>query len=65
MQIVGSQVANMSSTIFSVIVLLITALARGYGVAGPEEWLIPRWKRRMTAGYGARLVEKMESRKNG
>jgi hypothetical protein len=62
LQIVAAQVANVWSSIFSVSVLLLTALARGYGVAGPEEWLIPRWKTRMTAAYGARLVGKMESR---
>ena len=65
LQIVGSQLATLSSTIFSVAILLSTALARGYGVSGPEEWLIPRWKRRMTAAYGARLLGKMESRKTG
>ena len=65
LQIVGSQLATLSSTIFSVVILLSTALARGYGVSGPEEWLIPRWKQRMTAAYGARLLGKMESRKNG
>ena len=45
------------------IILLMTALARGYGVAGPEEWLIPKWKRRKPA-YGAPLqvVGKMEAR---
>jgi len=63
MQIISAQVANLYSTIFSVTVLLLTALARGYGVAGPEEWLIPRWRRRINAAYGASLVGKMESRK--
>lgn len=63
LQILSAQVANLYSTIFSVSILLLTALARGFGVAGPEEWLIPRWKRRMTAAYGASLVGKMESRK--
>jgi len=63
MQILSAQVATVYSTIFSVTVLLLTALARGYGVAGPEEWLIPGWKTRTTAAYGANLVGKMESRK--
>jgi hypothetical protein len=62
LQIMGAQVATVASEIFSIIVLLITALARGYGVAGPEEWLIPGRKSRRTAGYGASLLGKMESR---
>ena len=70
LQIVGSQVATLSSTIFSVVILLSTALARGYGVSGSEEWLIPGWKRRMTAAYGAsllgkNLLGKVEARKAG
>jgi len=24
--------------------LMTTSLARGWGVSGPEEWLIPKWK---------------------
>jgi len=63
LQIMGAQVATVASEIFSVIVLLMTALARGYGVAGPEEWLIPGRKSRRTAGYGASLVGQMQSRK--
>ena len=62
LQITGSQVATVESEIFSVLVLLLTALTRGYGVAGPETWLIPLWKRREGAQYGAVLVGKMESR---
>lgn len=62
MQIMGAQVATVGSQIFSVVILLMTALARGYGVAGPEEWLIPRWKRRKGAAYGAPLVGQMEAR---
>jgi hypothetical protein len=62
MQIMGAQVATVGSQVFSVIILLMTALARGYGVAGPEEWLIPRWKRRKGAAYGAPLVGQMEAR---
>ena len=62
MQIMGAQVATVGSQVFSVVILLMTALARGYGVAGPEEWLIPRWKRRSGAAYGAPLVGQMEAR---
>ncbi|EDR16171.1 uncharacterized protein LACBIDRAFT_301987 [Laccaria bicolor S238N-H82] len=62
LQIMGAQVATVASEIFSIIVLLMTALARGYGVAGPEEWLIPGRKSRRTAGYGASLVGKFEAR---
>ncbi|PPQ69952.1 hypothetical protein CVT26_013288 [Gymnopilus dilepis] len=65
LQIMGAQVATVWSEIFSVVVLLMTALARGYGVAGPEEWLIPRWKTRATAGYGAALLGKTEARTDG
>ncbi|KDR77899.1 hypothetical protein GALMADRAFT_1293165 [Galerina marginata CBS 339.88] len=65
LQIMGAQVATVWSEIFSVIVLLMTALTRGYGVAGPEEWLIPSWKRRPTAGYGASLLGKTEARTDG
>ena len=65
LQIVGSQVTTLGSETFAVVVLLTTSLARGYGVAGPEKWLIPRWKCRANAQYGAILVGKMESRKTG
>ena len=65
LQIAGSQVATVESEIFSVAVLLVTSLTRGYGVSGPETWLIPGWKRRAGAQYGAVLVGKMESRVTG
>jgi hypothetical protein len=62
MQALSAQVANLYSTIYAVAVLLLAALARGYGIAGPETWLIPSWKTRKNAAYGARLVGRMESR---
>jgi hypothetical protein len=65
LQIAGSQVATVESEIFSVAVLLVTSLTRGYGLSGPETWLIPRWRRRAGAQYGAVLVGKMESRVTG
>jgi hypothetical protein len=62
LQVVGAQVATVGSEGMSIIFLMATALARGWGVAGPEEWLIPRRKMRHGANYGASLLGKMVSR---
>jgi hypothetical protein len=62
MQFTGAQVSTLAAEIFSVAILMVASLARGYGVAGPEAWLIPRWKSRRMTAYGAALVGKMESR---
>lgn len=62
LQVVGAQVATVGSEGMSIVLLMATALARGWGVAGPEEWLIPRRKMRHGANYGASLLGKMVSR---
>ncbi|KAK3385622.1 hypothetical protein B0H63DRAFT_494532 [Podospora didyma] len=51
--------------LLSLVFLLATALARGAGVAGPEEWMIPRWKRRHNTSNGAILLGQFNSRAGG
>ena len=48
--------------LLSLVFLLASALARGAGVAGPEKWMIPRWKRRDNAANGAVLLGQFDSR---
>jgi len=48
--------------LMSLIFLLASALARGAGIAGPEEWMIPKWKRRHNAVNGAVLLGQFDSR---
>jgi hypothetical protein len=62
LQIAGAQIATIGSESMAVALLMVTALARGRGVSGPEEWLIPQWRMRRGANYGAVLVGRMVSR---
>lgn len=62
LQIAGAQVATLGSETMGVAILLGTSLARGMGVSGPEEWLIPKWKYRRGTNYGASLLGRMMSR---
>ena len=48
-QSVGPEMMNLA-------LLIITALLRGMGLSGPEEWHIPKWKMRPGTRYGAVLV---------
>lgn len=60
---VGSTLAPaFGADLLGLVYLLATALARGAGVAGPEEWMIPRWKRRHNTSNGAVLLGQFNSR---
>jgi hypothetical protein len=48
--------------LMGLVFLLATALARGAGVAGDEDWMIPKWKRRRNASNGAVLLGQFQSR---
>jgi hypothetical protein len=56
LQVAGSSVSTLWSDIIGIVVLLVTSILRGVGISAPEEWQIPRWKRRVGATYGATLV---------
>jgi hypothetical protein len=62
LQIAGAQVTTLGSESMAVALLMVTSLARGWGVSGPEEWLIPKWKMRRGTNYGASLLGRMVSR---
>jgi hypothetical protein len=62
LQIVGAQVTNLKAEIMALMFLLVTALFRGYGMSAPEEWMIPSWKVRPGAEYGAALQGQVVSR---
>ncbi|CCX30344.1 hypothetical protein FPQ18DRAFT_398856 [Pyronema domesticum] len=62
LQIAGSQSATVGSEIVGIIILISTAVLRGIGLSGPEEWQIPRWKKRKNANYGAVMVGLFTSR---
>ncbi|KAG9254534.1 uncharacterized protein F5Z01DRAFT_622150 [Emericellopsis atlantica] len=60
---IGSILAPLfAADLASLTFLLLTSLARGVGVSGPESWMIPRWKRRPNAVHGAVLVGQCNSR---
>lgn len=62
LQIAGVRVATIWSEVLGVIILLITSVARGSGVSGSEEWMIPQWKRRKNTKHGAKLLGEFKSR---
>jgi hypothetical protein len=62
LQIGSSFAPSLGADLFGLGFLLVTALARGVGVAGPEEWTIPMWKRRAGAIHGASLLGQLQSR---
>ena len=62
LQIAGAQVTTLGSESMAVAFLVATSLARGWGVSGPEEWLIPKRKMRQGTNYGASLLGRMVSR---
>jgi hypothetical protein len=62
LQIAGAKVQTIWSEVMAVIFLLATSLARGYGISGPEKWLIPKWKIRQDTNYGASLLGRMVAR---
>jgi hypothetical protein len=62
LQFAGSRVITIGSQAMSVIIIILTALARGAGVSGSERWMIPKWRMRKGAEYGATLLGQMSSR---
>jgi hypothetical protein len=62
LQVAGSSVSTLWSDIVGIVVLLCTSILRGVGISAPEEWQIPRWKRRAGATYGASLVGALVAR---
>jgi hypothetical protein len=60
--IVTSQFRNIWSDVMGVGIILLTSVARGSGLSGSEEWMIPRWKRRANTTAGARLLGSFISR---
>ena len=62
LQIAGAQVTTLGSQSMAVAFLIATSLTRGWGVSGPEEWLIPKRKMRRGINYGASLQGRMVSR---
>ncbi|KAK6522970.1 hypothetical protein TWF281_002397 [Arthrobotrys megalospora] len=60
--IASSLVATIYSQILAVGILIVTAVARGWGISGPEGWMIPKHYMRGGAGYGANLLGQMVSR---
>ncbi|KAK6340072.1 hypothetical protein TWF730_001845 [Orbilia blumenaviensis] len=60
--IASSLVATIYSQILAVGILIVTAVARGWGISGPEAWMIPKPYMRGGAGYGANLLGQMVSR---
>jgi hypothetical protein len=65
LQIAGALAPAFGANLMSLVYLLVTSLLRGAGVSGSEEWMIPKWKRRKDAGYGAVLVGQLGSRMAG
>jgi hypothetical protein len=61
-QVAGSKITTLGSEIMFLGILMITALLRGAGLAGKEEWMIPLWTRRRNASYGAILMGHFVSR---
>jgi len=49
-QVAGSKITTLGSEIMFLGILMITALLRGAGLAGKEEWMIPRWTRQESQG---------------
>ena len=62
LQVAGSSVSTLWSDVVGIVVLLGTSILRGVGISSPEEWQIPRWKRRAGATYGASLVGALVAR---
>lgn len=62
LQIAGSRVATTRSEVMAIILLIATSVLRGAGLSGPESWMIPKWKRRKNARYGAELQGQIRSR---
>ncbi|KEY63904.1 hypothetical protein S7711_11583 [Stachybotrys chartarum IBT 7711] len=62
LQIGGTLAPSFPADLASLTFLLLTSLARGAGVSGPEEWMIPKWKRRANAENGAILLGQYNAR---
>ncbi|KAK4111015.1 hypothetical protein N656DRAFT_676678, partial [Canariomyces notabilis] len=62
LQIGATLAPRWEADLMGLVFLLATALARGAGVAGDEDWMIPKWKRRRNASNGAVLLGQFQSR---
>ncbi|KAF1838164.1 hypothetical protein BDW02DRAFT_576475 [Decorospora gaudefroyi] len=62
LQIASTTTATIGSQSMGVIILILTSVFRGMGVAGPEEWMIPDWAMREGAGYALAMQGKTYSR---
>ncbi|KAK6519948.1 hypothetical protein TWF506_000242 [Arthrobotrys conoides] len=60
--IASSLVATIYSQILAVGILIVTAVARGWGISGPEDWMIPKLYMRDGSGYGANLLGPIKAR---
>ncbi|RVD87084.1 uncharacterized protein DFL_005331 [Arthrobotrys flagrans] len=60
--IASSLVATIYSQILAVGILIVTAVARGWGISGPEDWMIPKLYMRGGASYGANLLGPVKAR---
>lgn len=65
LQIAGSLAPAFAADLMSLAFLLLTSLARGAGVSGSEEWMIPKWRRRKNTTHGAVLIGQFSSRMGG
>ncbi|KAI9163842.1 hypothetical protein HJFPF1_05470 [Paramyrothecium foliicola] len=65
LQIGGALNPNFGADLMSLTFLLLSSLARGAGVSGPEKWMIPQWKRRPNTKNGAVLLGQYSSRTGG
>lgn len=62
LQIGGILAPSFAADLASLVFLLLTSLARGAGVSGPEKWMIPKWMRRPNTVNGAVLMGQYRSR---
>jgi hypothetical protein len=62
LQIGGALRPSFGADLMSLTFLLLTSLARGAGVSGPEKWMIPKWKRRPNTKNGAILLGQYSAR---
>jgi hypothetical protein len=65
LQIGGALRPSFGADLASLTFLLLTSLARGAGVSGPESWMIPKWKRRPNTKNGAVLLGQFNARNGG
>jgi hypothetical protein len=62
LQIAASKVSSIKSGIMSIVFLLLTSVLRGAGLSGPEDWMIPWWRRRPGTRHAVSLVGQVMAR---